>query len=115
MDIEAIRDFCRALPAVTEDIKWGHDLCFSVAGKMFCVASLEPPLVVSFKVRDEEFDEMAGSPGMRPAPYLARYKWVLVEEAGRLGRKEWEHYLRQSYDLVRARLPKKVARQHGLA
>ena len=102
MDIETIRDFCRALPAVTEDIKWGQDLCFSVAGKMFCVAGLEGPLTVSFKVRDEEFDELADSPGMRPAPYVARYKWVLVEEVGRLGRKEWEHYLRQSYDLVRA-------------
>jgi predicted DNA-binding protein (MmcQ/YjbR family) len=52
---------------------------------------------------------------MRPAPYVARYKWVLVEEVGSLSRKEWEHYVRQSYDLVRARLPKKLARQHGLA
>ena len=115
MDIEALRDLCLTLPAATEDIKWGHDLCFSVAGKMFCVAGLEGPLTVSFKVRDEEFDELAHSPGMRPAPYVARYKWVLVEEVGRLSRKEWEHYLRQSYELVRAKLPKKVARQHGLA
>lgn len=114
MDVETLRDFCRALPAVTEDIKWGNDLCFSVAGKMFCVAGLEGTLTVSFKVRDEEFDELASSPGMRPAPYVARYRWVLVEEVGRLSRGEWEHYLRQSYDLVRAKLPKKVARQHGL-
>jgi predicted DNA-binding protein (MmcQ/YjbR family) len=114
MNIETVRDFCRSLPAVTEDIKWGQDLCFSVAGKMFCVAGLEGPLTVSFKVKDEEFDELSNSQGMRPAPYVARYKWVLVEEVGRLSRKEWEHYLRQSYDLVRAKLPKKVARQHGL-
>lgn len=115
MDIELLRDFCRALPAVTEDIKWGHDLCFSVAGKMFCVAGLEGPLTISFKVKDEEFDELANSPGMCPAPYVARYKWVLVEEPDRLSRKEWEHYVRQSYELVRAKLPKKVARQLGLA
>jgi len=115
MDIETLRDFCRALPAATEDIKWGHDLCFSVAGKMFCVAGLEGLLTVSFKVRDEEFDELASLPGMRPAPYVARYKWVLVEEVGRLSRKEWEHYVRQSYKLVRAGLPKKVARQYGLS
>jgi predicted DNA-binding protein (MmcQ/YjbR family) len=114
MNIETLREFCRAFPAATEDIKWGNDLCFSVAGKMFCVAGLEGPLTVSFKVRDEEFDELANSPGMRPASYVARYKWVLVEEVNRLSRKEWEHYLRQSYDLVRAKLPKKVARQHGL-
>jgi predicted DNA-binding protein (MmcQ/YjbR family) len=52
---------------------------------------------------------------MRPAPYVARYKWVLVEEPDRLSRKEWEHYVRQSYELVRAKLPKQVARQLGLA
>jgi len=115
MNIETLRDFCRALPAVTEDIKWGHDLCFSVAGKMFCVAVLDGPLSVSFKVRDDEFDEIASLPGIRPAPYVARYKWVLVEEVNRLSRKEWAYYIRQSYDLVRARLPKKVARQHGLS
>jgi predicted DNA-binding protein (MmcQ/YjbR family) len=114
MDIETLRDMCRALPAVTEDIKWGHDLCFSVAGKMFCVAGLEGPLTVSFKVKDEEFDELSNSPGMRPAPYVARYKWVLVEDPGCLNRKEWAHYVKQSYELVRSKLPKKLARQHGL-
>ena len=115
MDIDTLRDLCRSLPAVTEDVKWGHDLCFSVAGKMFCVAALEGPLTVSFKVRDEEFDELSSSPGMRPAPYVARYKWVLVEEVNKLSRKEWAHYVMQSYELVRSRLPKKVAREHGLA
>ena len=114
MNIESLRDYCRSLPAVTEDIKWGHDLCFSVAEKMFCVAALDGRLSVSFKVKDEEFDELSTSPGIRPAPYVARYKWVLVEEMSRLSRKEWEHYIKQSYDLVRAKLPKKVARQHGL-
>jgi predicted DNA-binding protein (MmcQ/YjbR family) len=115
MDIETLRNLCRSLPAVTEDVKWGHDLCFSVAGKMFCVAALEGPLTASFKVRDEEFDELSNSPGMRPAPYVARYKWVLVEDVNKLSRKQWEHYVRQSYDLIRAKLPKKLAKQHGLS
>jgi predicted DNA-binding protein (MmcQ/YjbR family) len=52
---------------------------------------------------------------MRPAPYVARYKWVLVEDVDKLSRKEWAHYVKQSYDLVRAKLPKKVAREHGLS
>jgi predicted DNA-binding protein (MmcQ/YjbR family) len=114
MNIETLRDFCRALPAATEDIKWGHDLCFSVAGKMFCVAALDGPLSVSFKVKDDEFDEISSTPGFRPAPYAARYKWVLVEEVNKLSRKEWDHYIKQSYELVKAKLPKSVARKHGL-
>lgn len=115
MNIETLREFCLSLPAATEDVKWGSDLCFSVAGKMFCVAGLDGPFHVCFKVGDEEFDEMGNSAGMRPAPYLGRYKWVLVEEQESLSRAEWERYLSMSYDLVRAKLPKKIARQHGLA
>ena len=114
MNIDTLRELCQSLPAVTEDIKWGHDLCFSVAGKMFCVASLEAPLTVSFKVKNEEFDELSTSPGLRPAPYVARYKWVLVEDVNQLSRKEWSHYVKQSYELVKAKLPKKLAKQYGL-
>ena len=86
MNIETLRELCRALPAVTEDVKWGHDLCFSVADKMFCVAALDGPLTVSFKVKDEEFDELSSTPGFSPAPYVARYKWVLVEDVNKLSR-----------------------------
>ena len=115
MNIETLRELCQTLPGVTEDIKWGKDLCFSVADKMFCVAGLDGPLSVSFKVKDDEFDELSSSPGFRPAPYVARYKWVLVEDVNKLNRKEWAHYVKQSYELVKAKLPKAVARKHGLA
>ena len=43
MTVESIRRWCLALPGVTEDIKWDDDLVFSVGGKMFCVAMLDPP------------------------------------------------------------------------
>ena len=38
----------------------------------------------------------------------------VVEDDHQLSRKEWSHYVKQSYDLVRAKLPKKVAKQYGL-
>jgi predicted DNA-binding protein (MmcQ/YjbR family) len=111
MDIEGIRNICNALPHVTEDIKWGNDLCFMIAEKMFCVASLTTPLKGSFKVTDEEFDELSNKPGIIPAPYVARYKWVLVEQMNVLSKKQWEHYLTQSYNLVKVKLPKKVLKE----
>jgi predicted DNA-binding protein (MmcQ/YjbR family) len=74
MNIETLRKICSSLPAVTEDIKWGNDLVFSVGDKMFCVASLEPPFSSSFKVSDDEFDELSNQEGFAPAPYMARAK-----------------------------------------
>ena len=107
MNIEDIRSFCLALPGVTEDIKWGHDLCFCIAKKMFCVTSLQEPLTISFKVTDEEFDEVSNSEGFVPAPYVARYKWVLLENPARMEKKKLLAYITQSYQLVKMKLPKK--------
>ena len=61
MDIETIRNICKSLPSVTEDIKWGDDLCFMIGGKMFCVAVLNTPFKVSFKVSDEEAILLTGA------------------------------------------------------
>jgi predicted DNA-binding protein (MmcQ/YjbR family) len=108
MNIEELRKICKKLPQVTEDIKWGHDLCFCIAEKMFCVTGLSGPMQVSFKVTDEEFEELSSSKDIIPAPYVARYKWVLVQNPARLSKKEWEHYIKQSYELVKAKLPAKV-------
>jgi predicted DNA-binding protein (MmcQ/YjbR family) len=108
MNIEEIRAFCKKLPQATEDVKWGNDLCFCIGGKMFCVVPLKGELSVSFKVTDEEFDELSSRNGFIPAPYVARYKWVLLQNVSVLNRKELESYIKQSYELIKAKLPKKA-------
>ena len=107
MDIGAIRDICKNLPSVTEDIKWGNDLCFMIGGRMFCVTPIETPLKVSVKVTDEEFGELTNLPGIIPAPYVARYKWILVEDVSVFTERKWEYYISQSYNLVKSKLSKK--------
>lgn len=114
MNVETLRKICSSLPAVTEDIKWGNDLVFSVGDKMFCVASLEPPFSCSFKVSDDEFDELSNQNGFIPAPYMARAKWVLVTDATRLNKKEWEQYVKQSYELIKSKLTKKFRAKLGI-
>lgn len=114
MDIDQLRTFCLQLPAVTEDVKWEHDLVFSVGGKMFCVASLEQPFSFSFKVNDADFEEMSSREGFVPAPYLARAKWVLSTAPGKLHKTEWEGFVKTSYELVKAKLTKKMRTELGL-
>lgn len=113
MDIDIILNICRELPRVTEDIKWGNDLCFMIGGKIFCEAALSTPLKVSLKVTDEEFGEMSTMPGIIPAPYVARFKWILVEDTNIFNKQKWEHYIRQSYNMVKEKLPKKILAQLG--
>jgi predicted DNA-binding protein (MmcQ/YjbR family) len=108
MTLEYLRTFCLSLPHTTEDVKWGHDLCFSIGGKMFCVVSMEDSLKVSLKVSEGEFDELINLPGIKPAPYVARYHWIWIEDETVFTRPKWERYIKQSYDLVFSKLPKKI-------
>jgi len=114
MDLETLRNFCKKLPGATEDVKWENDLCFMVGNKMFCITGFGVPLRASMKVTDDDFEELVNRSDIIPAPYLARYKWVSIQDPSALTNKEWEHYVRKSYELVKAKLPKKVLKEHGL-
>jgi predicted DNA-binding protein (MmcQ/YjbR family) len=114
MNLEAIRQYCLSLPAVTEDIKWEHNLCFMIAGKIFLMADLEPSFGVAFKVQEEEFEELTSMDGIIPAPYLAKKMWIKVKDEDRFSVKEWKHYIQQAWNLKKAKLPKKVLLQHQL-
>lgn len=112
MNIEIIRAICSQLKGTTEDIKWEHHLVFSVGGKMYCMIGLdESPPTASFKVSDEEFEAMSRRSGFKPAPYMAKNKWVHTQDIGLTGKKEWERLLQAAYGLIRAKLPKKVQRE----
>jgi predicted DNA-binding protein (MmcQ/YjbR family) len=115
MNIEDLRTICKSFSAVTEDVKWGHDLVFSIGGKMFCVVGLgETPASASFKVKDEEFEEISNRSGFKPAAYVARYKWVSIDDIRNMDEKSWKHYLFQSYSLVKDKLPNKTKKELNL-
>ena len=114
MTIEEIRGFCRSLPKVTEDIKWENHLCFSVGEKMFIILGLDmSPTTASLKVNEEEFELLSAKEGFMPAPYLARYKWIHVDDITRLGKKDWERLIGTAYDLIKNKLPKKKLKELG--
>ncbi len=115
MNIEDIQHICGQLPDVTEDIKWEHDLVFSIGGKMFCVIGLDQsPTTASFKVNDEEFEEMCTWPGFKPAPYVAKYKWVWTEDISKMKKEMSKKHIQQSYNLVKNKLSAKLKKQLGL-
>lgn len=108
MTIEEIQGICQKFPAVTEDIKWENHLCFNVGGKMFLItAPDEVPVSASFKVTDEDFELLPQRRGFMEAPYLARYKWIRVDDISLLSVNQWKQYLERAYQAVFTNLPKK--------
>lgn len=115
MTIHDIERICRKHPKVTEDIKWGDNLCFSVGGKMFLITTPDSvPCAASIKVADEAFEEISAKEGFRPAPYLGRYKWVWMDDINRLSYKEWNTYIETAYRIVSSKLPLRFKKQIGI-
>ena len=106
MTLDKLREICMSFPGATEGIKWEDHICFMVGEKMFCVTGDEGG--ASLKVTPDEFEELTEQDGIGPQAYLARNHWIRIEAGARLKPKEWAYYLRQSYELVAAKLPKKV-------
>src|SRR5271168_4371417 len=113
MDIEAIRQYCLALPATTEKIQWGADLVFKVGGKMYAAVVLDDRKLgwLSFKSTPEGFAELIEREGVAPAAYAARYHWVTAAAPHALRDDEIRALLRAAYEIVRAALPKKLQTQ----
>lgn len=113
---ERQRALAAGLPAATQDVKWGADLVFSIGGKMFCVLLLKDGIAAtcSFKVDDDRFLELTGVPGVVPAPYLARAKWVQVNAGHALTATDLDALVRRSHALVARGLTKKLQRELGV-
>lgn len=111
MNLARLREICLALPGATEQIQWGDNLVFKVGGKMFCVSCTEPradAVAMSFKCDPETFGELIERPGVIPAPYLARAKWVGLERFDALPDGETATLVTRSHGLVVDSLPKKL-------
>lgn len=105
MNVDAIREFCLALPWATENLQWGDNLCFKTGGKIFATLGLDN-LRLCFKCAPERFAELIEREDIRPAPYVGRYKWVMLDRLDALPGDELAELIRQSHNLVAAKAPK---------
>ena len=107
---------CKALPGATYDVKWGKDECYSIGGKMFAVIGpgsthggpKAAAWSIGFKVDDHRFLELTDIEGIIPAPYMAKHKWVLVQDPKALSDAELKELIVRSHFLVAQKLPKKT-------
>lgn len=111
---DVLLDFCRALPGATEDVKWGDHLVFSVGDKMFAMFDVGESDLVRFKVAEGLFPILTREAGISPAPYLARQSWIRLEHTRVLPREEIQDLLRESHELVAAKLTRRLRRELGI-
>ena len=103
-----------ALPGATFDVKWGADHVWSVGGKMLC-ASDAAGASLGFKATDIAFEALTETGRARPAPYAARFKWVMFDELAALDSAEVRDWIATAHKLVAEKLPRKQKAGLGLA
>lgn len=108
--LDTLKAFALSLPGATVVRQWGDNLVFKVGGKLFLLLSLDGEILerMSFKCTPEEFKRLVEFDGIIPAPYLARASWVSLEDFAALPADELFASIRHSYELVVARLSKKL-------
>jgi predicted DNA-binding protein (MmcQ/YjbR family) len=111
---EALREYCLSFPQAAEKLQWGDNLCFKASGKIFAILGLDSvPQRLCLKCAPEKFEELLEVEGIRPAPYLGRYKWVLLEGLDVLPAAEVRGLIAASYHMVsaKAKRPRKPLRK----
>ena len=102
-----------ALPGAALDIKWGEDHCYCVGGKMF--AGVDGAYTqLGFKASDIAFEVLTETGRAKPSKYLARAKWVTIEDLGSEGAAEVADWLKTAHGLVAAKLTRKLRSEIGL-
>jgi predicted DNA-binding protein (MmcQ/YjbR family) len=80
---------------------------------MFAVYS-PPDDTFSFKASDIAFEVLTGTGPGKPAPYLARAKWVWFASLAGQDAAEVEGWLKTAHGLIAAKLTKKLRAELGL-
>lgn len=106
-NLQRIREISLALPEATEELTWGTEVNFRVRKKIFCFPGTGGSIMV--KADRDELPALLDDPRCRPAPYLARGGWILLEfDTPEADWEEVRELVTTSYCLV---APKTLARQ----
>ena len=109
MDIEQFRDYCLSFKGTSERLPFGEDtLVFFVCSKMFALTDLTLFESVNLKCDPEEAIELRERyPGIRPGYHMNKKHWNTIDMDGSVPETLLKKLIRNSYELVLSKLPKK--------
>jgi predicted DNA-binding protein (MmcQ/YjbR family) len=110
MNIEEYRNFCLALPGVTEDFPFDVEtLVFKVMGKMFALTDVDTFESFNAKCKPEVCIELREQySGIKPGYHMSKKHWNTIATDGSVPDDLMVDLIRNSYDLVVAGLSKKA-------
>ena len=82
MNVAAVKRYCAAKPGATSQLHvdpW-NVLVYAVGGKRFAYFKTSEPERWRFSVKapPDRFLELTGMPGVKPARFMARFRWITI-------------------------------------
>ena len=110
MDLESFQNFCLSLKGVTEEMPFGDNtLVYKVAGKMFALTGIEMFNSINLKCDPEEAIELRERyQAVQPGYHMNKQHWNTILTDHSIPDKLLFEWTKNSYDLVVAKLPKKL-------
>lgn len=113
MNCSKLISWCEKLPYAHCEIKWRDTLVFMVRKKMFALFVMDAngkPRELWCKVDDDLFLSYTGQDGIRPAPYLARARWIAMEPKA-MSDADARRILNRARDIIFTKLPKRTQQE----
>lgn len=115
MNLAQFQEYCLALPGVTEEFPFGEEtLVYKVKGKVFALANIVDFGSVNLKCDPEEAIELRERyEGVIPGYHMNKKHWNTVDVHSGIPNKLLLQWIKNSYNLVVASLPKKEREKLG--
>ncbi|TWF37160.1 putative DNA-binding protein (MmcQ/YjbR family) [Chitinophaga polysaccharea] len=115
MNLAQFQEYCLALPGVTEEFPFGEEtLVYKVKGKVFALANIVDFGSVNLKCDPEEAIELRERyEGVIPGYHMNKKHWNTVDVHSGIPNKLLLEWIKNSYNLVVASLPKKEREKLG--
>ena len=109
--------YCRAFKGAEHVVQWGGVSVWKIGGKIFAICSkwgAGSHAKISFKCSDLSYRLLREQPDIISAPYLARAKWVQVENDAAMEDRDLKAYIEAAYLIIAAKLTKAKRKELGL-
>lgn len=117
MDRAAFDAHCEGLQSTSHAVQWGGASVWKVGGKIFAICSkwgAGPHQRISFKCSEFTFQILCEQDGIVPAPYLARAKWVQLENPDAMHDEDLRRYIDAAHGIIAGKLTKSQRKALGL-
>lgn len=111
MSVEEVREYCLSLPGTEEAMPYGEDwVVFRIGGKIYLHIWLKAPIpTIAVKLLPERGEELREEyNAFSPAYHLCKKHWNDIFIEGTFPNNMIEEWIKESYDLVKSMLPKRV-------